>query len=165
MWKNPPGIFPIKIRPPGQVYSRAIGRTIEREAFWDKARVERPHFEKPERERTQVVQALQQCAWIGKTMTAQCTINIGEVSLEEGGVIPVTRAAASLAEVMHKSQTRPTVVTQNGVPIGVIMEINSFLEMRALARQQLAYLATQEVLLEEGQHNTRKKHINLNNNN
>ena len=62
--------------------------------------------------------------------------SIGEVSLEEGGVIPVTKATANLAEIMKNSDNRPIIVTQNGVPIGAVLGLELFAELRELARRQ-----------------------------
>lgn len=72
------------------------------------------------------------------------SMNIAEVSLEEGGVIPVTKAAANLAEIMKTAGQRPIIVTQNGVPIGAILSLELFTDLRTLARQQLVHLAAEE---------------------
>lgn len=77
-------------------------------------------------------------------MSPKRTKNIGEVSLEKDRVISVTKASAHLAEIMRKSGEAPTVVTQNGSPIGVVLGLELFIEMRELARHQL------ESLEEEG---------------
>lgn len=89
--------------------------------------------------------------------------NIGEVSLEEGGVIPVTKATANLAEIMKNSDNRPIIVTQNGVPIGAVMGLELFAELRELARQQARQIAEHEGKSQTNGH-THDVHSSINGN-
>lgn len=77
-------------------------------------------------------------------MPGKYSSSIGEVSLEEGGVIPVTKATANLAEIMKNSDNRPIIVTQNGVPIGAVLGLELFAELRELARRQARQISEPE---------------------
>lgn len=77
-------------------------------------------------------------------MPNKYSASIGEVSLEEGGVIPVTKATANLAEIMKNSDNRPIIVTQNGVPIGAVLGLELFAELRELARRQARQMSEPE---------------------
>lgn len=63
-----------------------------------------------------------------------------DISLESGTIIPITKASTSLAETMQKEQ--PTIVTQNGYGVGVIMNIDLFRQLRELARKGLERMET-----------------------
>lgn len=69
---------------------------------------------------------------------------LAEVSLEEGGIIPVSRAATTLADIMKNELQRPVIVTQNGSPIGAILNLELFRQLREFARVQLAQIHEEE---------------------
>lgn len=73
-------------------------------------------------------------------------LSIGEIDLQEG-VIPVTKAAATLSDLIKRARLshQPIVVTQNGYATGVILDIESFTQMRWLAEQQLELEADDSV--------------------
>ena len=60
------------------------------------------------------------------------------ISLENGPIIPVTKAAANLAGTVQ--QENPTIITQNGYGVGVVMSIEMFRQLRELAREGLEHL-------------------------
>lgn len=68
----------------------------------------------------------------------------GEVDLSgldvdlQGGVVPISKAASSLAALIKRSQQRkqPIVVTQKGYPAGVILPIELYEALRDLARRE-----------------------------
>ncbi len=64
--------------------------------------------------------------------------SILEVDLNQG-VIPISRAASSLAALMKRSRTyrQPIIVTQKGYPTGVILDIELFTDLRKLAEQSV----------------------------
>lgn len=59
-------------------------------------------------------------------------------------MIPVTKATANLAEIMKNSDNRPIIVTQNGVPIGAVLGLELFAELRELARRQARQISEPE---------------------
>ena len=67
-----------------------------------------------------------------------------EISLESGGIIPVTKAASNLGETIQSAKSQPVVVTQNGYGIGVIMSTELFGQLRELAREGLEHLEMQQ---------------------
>lgn len=64
---------------------------------------------------------------------------IGEVDLT-GGVVPITKAASSLAALIKRSSAyqQPIVVTQKGYPTGVILDVELFTLLRENAERYLA---------------------------
>lgn len=64
---------------------------------------------------------------------------IGEVDLT-GGVVPITKAASSLAALIKRSNAyqQPIVVTQKGYPTGVILDVELFTLLRENAERYLA---------------------------
>jgi prevent-host-death family protein len=71
---------------------------------------------------------------------------LGEIDLIDG-ILPITRAAAGLAEVIRRAKdgNAHIVVTQNGYSTAVIMDIQSYKTMRKLAEERLAQLAGGEI--------------------
>ncbi len=55
------------------------------------------------------------------------------------GIIPITKAAATLAEVVKrvKDNHQPLLITQNGYPSAVIIDVDSYAELRELAEQAI----------------------------
>jgi prevent-host-death family protein len=55
------------------------------------------------------------------------------------GIVPITKAAASLAEVVKrvKEQRQPCLITQNGYPAVVMIDVDSYAELRELAEQAI----------------------------
>jgi len=70
---------------------------------------------------------------------------LGEIDLIDG-ILPITRAAAGLAEVVRRARESNVhiVVTQNGYSTAVIMDIQSYKTMRKLAEERLEGLASEE---------------------
>ncbi len=64
---------------------------------------------------------------------------IGEVDLNQG-VVPITKAASSLASLIKRSHTyqQPIVVTQKGYPTGVILDVELFTALRQSAERKLS---------------------------
>lgn len=68
---------------------------------------------------------------------------MGEVDLSaldvdlQGGVVPISKAASSLAALIKRGQQRmqPVVVTQKGYPTGVLLPIELYEALRNLARR------------------------------
>lgn len=62
--------------------------------------------------------------------------SILEVDLTDG-VVPISRAASSLAALVKRSRAKrqPIIVTQKGYPAGVILDISLFTDLRELAEQ------------------------------
>jgi prevent-host-death family protein len=56
----------------------------------------------------------------------------------EHGVVPISRAASSLAALIKRSRTnqQPIIITQKGYPSGVLMGIELFSKLQDLAEQQ-----------------------------
>jgi prevent-host-death family protein len=56
------------------------------------------------------------------------------------GVVPISKAASSLAALIRLSQARhlPIVVTQKGYPTGVLLAVELFAALRALAEARSA---------------------------
>jgi prevent-host-death family protein len=54
-----------------------------------------------------------------------------------GGVVPISKAASSLAALIKRSRERrqPIIITQKGYPTGVILPIDLFTALRELAEQ------------------------------
>ncbi len=63
-----------------------------------------------------------------------------EINLTDG-VVPISRAASSLASLVKHSRSKrqPIIVTQKGYPAGVILDINLFTDLRELAEQGIKY--------------------------
>nr|WP_255603208.1 type II toxin-antitoxin system Phd/YefM family antitoxin [Oscillochloris sp. ZM17-4] len=59
-----------------------------------------------------------------------------DVDLKQG-VVPISKAASSLAALIKRSraQHQPIIVTQKGYPTGVILDVELFSALRALAEQ------------------------------
>ena len=72
-----------------------------------------------------------------------------DVDLKEG-VVPITRAVAGLAELIKRAQVRrhPIIITQNGYPTAVLLDIDTFTMLRDLAERQLASEADPADVLE-----------------
>jgi len=53
----------------------------------------------------------------------------------EGGVVPISKAASSLAMLLKRARDRrqPIIVTQKGYPTGVILDVELYTALRALA--------------------------------
>ncbi len=62
--------------------------------------------------------------------------SVRSVDLEKG-VVPISKAASSLAALLKRSQAnhQPIVVTQKGYPTGVIIDIELFSAIRAFIEQ------------------------------
>lgn len=77
-----------------------------------------------------------------------------DVDLKQG-VVPISKAASSLAALIKRSraQHQPIIVTQKGYPTGVILDVELFSALRALADQlDLGDIGEQTVeLVDEGQ--------------
>jgi len=60
-----------------------------------------------------------------------------DVDLNQG-VVPISKAASSLAALIKRSraQHQPIIVTQKGYPTGVILDVELFSVLRALAEQK-----------------------------
>ena len=67
-----------------------------------------------------------------------------DFSLDNDGIIPVTKAASNLADTIHNAKKHPTIITQNGYGIGVVMSMELFRELRRLARAGLEHLGETE---------------------
>lgn len=54
----------------------------------------------------------------------------------QGGIIPISKAASSLAALLRRAKTtgKPVVVTQKGYPTGVILDVESYVALRELAQ-------------------------------
>jgi len=65
----------------------------------------------------------------------------------EGGVVPISKAASSLAFLLKRARDRrqPIIVTQKGYPTGVLLDVELYTALRALAA---AHSAPQEVSAE-----------------
>jgi len=61
----------------------------------------------------------------------------------EGGVVPISKAASSLAMLLKRAREKrqPIIVTQKGYPTGVILDVELYTALRALAE---AHSAPQE---------------------
>jgi len=59
-----------------------------------------------------------------------------DVDLKQG-VVPISKAASSLAALIKRSraQHQPIIVTQKGYPTGVILDVELFSALRAMAEQ------------------------------
>lgn len=57
----------------------------------------------------------------------------------EHGVVPISKAASSLAALLKRSRAthQPVVVTQKGYPTGVLLDIELFTTLRQLVEQHL----------------------------
>jgi len=58
-----------------------------------------------------------------------------DVDLQDG-VVPISRAASSLASLIKcaKERQRPIIVTQKGYPTGVLLSVDVYTRIRALAQ-------------------------------
>jgi prevent-host-death family protein len=56
----------------------------------------------------------------------------------EHGVVPISRAASSLAALIKRSRAnqQPIIITQKGYPSGVLLGIELFSKLQELAEQQ-----------------------------
>ena len=72
-----------------------------------------------------------------------------DVDLHDG-VVPISRAASSLAVLIKraKERQRPIIVTQNGYPTGVLLSVDVFMRLRALAQGSAGTLSLEEELTE-----------------
>ncbi len=54
-----------------------------------------------------------------------------------GGVVPISKAASSLAALIKRSRERrqPMIITQKGYPTGVLLPIDLFVALRERAEQ------------------------------
>ncbi|WP_322489293.1 type II toxin-antitoxin system prevent-host-death family antitoxin [Chloroflexus sp.] len=52
-----------------------------------------------------------------------------------GGVVPISKAASSLAALIKRSREKnqPIIITQKGYPSGVVLHVELFTALRALA--------------------------------
>lgn len=66
---------------------------------------------------------------------------IGDINLKEG-IIPVTKAAATLAELIRRARSKREhiVLTQNGKSAAVLLDIDEYVLLRRLAEERLASL-------------------------
>lgn len=66
-------------------------------------------------------------------MSSRTNLNL-DVDLQRG-VVPISKAASSLAALIKRAHTsgRPVIVTQKGYPTGVLLPIELFTALRALA--------------------------------
>ena len=73
-----------------------------------------------------------------------------DVDLQDG-VVPISRAASSLAALIKraKERQRPIIVTQKGYPTGVLLSVDLFMRLRALAQGGADPLPLGEELTEE----------------
>jgi prevent-host-death family protein len=65
-------------------------------------------------------------------------LNVGGLDVDlQGGVIPISKAASSLAALLKRSEQRqqPIIVTQKGYPTGVLLPIGLYEALRELARR------------------------------
>jgi prevent-host-death family protein len=55
----------------------------------------------------------------------------------ENGVIPISKAASSLAMLLKRArdQHQPIIITQKGYPTGVILDVELYTSLRALAEE------------------------------
>jgi prevent-host-death family protein len=53
----------------------------------------------------------------------------------EGGVVPISKAASSLAALLKRAREKrqPIIVTQKGYPTGVLLDVELYTALRALA--------------------------------
>ncbi len=72
-----------------------------------------------------------------------------DVDLQDG-VVPISRAASSLAALIKraKERQRPIIVTQKGYPTGVLLSVDVFMRLRALAQGGADTLPPEEELTE-----------------
>lgn len=61
------------------------------------------------------------------------------------GIVPITQAAAKLAEFVKKAKEsrQPLLITQNGYPAVVIIDVDSYADLRDLAERALQQAAQQ----------------------
>ncbi len=54
---------------------------------------------------------------------------------QEGGIVPISKAATSLAALLKRSraQRRPIIITQKGKPSAVLLDIDVYEALRGLA--------------------------------
>jgi prevent-host-death family protein len=57
----------------------------------------------------------------------------------EGGVVPISKAASSLAALLKRSKERkrPIIVTQKGYPTGVLLPVSLYTALRELAQREI----------------------------
>ncbi|RRR75112.1 MAG: type II toxin-antitoxin system Phd/YefM family antitoxin [Candidatus Viridilinea halotolerans] len=72
----------------------------------------------------------------------------GSINLDvdlSSGVVPISKAASSLAALIKRSQERqqPIVITQKGYPSGVILPVDLFNALRRLAQANPIPLETE----------------------
>ena len=72
-----------------------------------------------------------------------------DVDLQDG-VVPISRVASSLAALIKraKERQRPIIVTQKGYPTGVLLPVDLFMRLRALAQGGTDVLPPEEELTE-----------------
>ena len=68
----------------------------------------------------------------------------------ESGVVPISRAASSLAMLLKRARDRrqPIIITQKGYPTGVILDVELYTALRALAEEAAPGSAPQEEQVE-----------------
>ncbi len=73
-----------------------------------------------------------------------------EVDLE-GGVVPISKAASSLAALIKRARERqqPIVVTQKGYPAGVLLPVDLYSALRAFAERGVSLPAEADVQNED----------------
>ena len=64
----------------------------------------------------------------------------------EGGVVPISKAASSLAALIKRARERhqPIIVTQKGYPTGVILDVGLYTALHALAQEAATGNASKE---------------------
>jgi prevent-host-death family protein len=64
----------------------------------------------------------------------------------KGGVVPISKAASSLAALIKRSRAnhQPIIVTQKGYPTGVILDVEVFEALRSLARRDEGEVTPEE---------------------
>jgi prevent-host-death family protein len=69
-------------------------------------------------------------------MSSRANLNL-DVDLQRG-VVPISKAASSLAALIKRASTtgRPVIVTQKGYPTGVLLPVELFATLKSLAAEQ-----------------------------
>jgi prevent-host-death family protein len=81
-------------------------------------------------------------------MTRAGAVDVSGLDVDlKSGVVPISKAASSLAALIKRSRAnhQPIIVTQKGYPTGVILDVEVFEALRDLARRGVE----EEVVLEE----------------
>lgn len=71
---------------------------------------------------------------------------MSDVDLERG-FLPISKAASSLASLIKRTREtkKPIIVTQKGYPTGVIIDIETFTRLKALAQRAQALEGGEDV--------------------